>query len=609
MAFWEDNAEAGEYDYDFTEYVTTTKNPEWYFSAGVIAFCLLLNATLPLWLAIGKWWDQSSWQAQLNERRQRKREEKRKKLQGKGTRRFIASTSKKDDKSKTTTKGAVVGCAGGDTAHGTGDGEDRPEPRITTQTEIFDLGSLAKLDIDDDDENEHGDYFGNRTVGRQYLNQYNGPVDLDEYDETRSIMSSTSSVSNVASSVANNILDARPRRIKGSRGGPTEAYKRRGEKKKNRDIKMAGELIAAQHEDEECHPISDGTSSGKDDVRGVTTTMKDNLDNISAKCDIMSPLSGDAITPLDTVSNHGGDDDKSSVMTGDKHSAVPTVLRYKYRVGRRRKSCCTKLLEVADWDTDSRRLCSLAFIYAGQGLVSEFFSILKIALMSHYMGIREVNAKIITNTLYSFTGILVNGFTDALGLLVPQAHGADNPLMVGRYLQLVIVIYNVMQIPAAIIWGLYTYDAIIWFGYDEETAEIGQMYSYTVIIYMAVEAVEDCLWEWLEVVGHAKYAAIYSITAKFVEKGAFIALLAFGVTDLFTVGLAASAVGTVVVIVNITIIISMGWLDPYWTGYGHIAGAESLQLFLVRQSLTVLTLTSASFLPFELQTRPDKWFQ
>ena len=95
----------------------------------------------------------------------------------------------------------------------------------------------------------------------------------------------------------------------------------------------------------------------------------------------------------------------------------------------------------------------------------------------HYMGIREVNARIITKTLYSFTGILVHGFTDALGLLVPQAHGADNPLMVGRYLQLVIVIYNIMQIPAAIIWGFWTYDAIIWFGYDEETAEIGQYYG------------------------------------------------------------------------------------------------------------------------------------
>lgn len=169
------------------------------------------------------------------------------------------------------------------------------------------------------------------------------------------------------------------------------------------------------------------------------------------------------------------------------------------------------------------------------------------------------------------------GFEEALGLLVPQAHGADNNIMVGRYLQLVIVIYNIMQIPAGIIWGLWTYDAIIWFGYDDKTAEIGQQYAYTVIIYMVVEAIDECLWTWLEVVGHARYATIYSISAHFVETGAFVALLAFGVTDLFLIGLADAAVGVVVVVVNIVLIVSMGWLNEYWVGLVQTNGFKDQQ--------------------------------
>jgi len=588
MAFWQDNAEAGEYDYDFTDYEAATVDPGWYFSAGVIGLCLLINATLPIWLAIGKWWDQSKYQKQLNERRQRQRQKKKDKLNGKGKRRFVDSISHNNNK-PTTNISNTKDEEKGDGGLKNTDGHAQAEHRVTEATQMIDLGSISQLDLHD--------YLADYDVGSTSINRNTNinDDDDDDDDEKRSVVSTASRASRV-SKAASDILDSRPRPAKGTARSVNNAYKNRGEKKQKRDIKMAGELIAAQREDSECHPILEGSSSSQSDRK-----KGDDAEELHGNDggDVLSPLGNDAVTPLDTVSNYGGkvddddrerlaaagieviavdlDDEKCSVMTGDKGSAVPTMLRYKYRIGRRRKACGTKLLEVADWDADSRRLCSLAFIYAGQGMVSEFFSILKVALMGHYMGIREVNARIITKTLYSFTGILVHGFTDALGLLVPQAHGADNPLMVGRYLQLVIVIYNIMQIPAAIIWGFWTYDAIIWFGYDEETAEIGQMYAYTQIIYMAVEAVEDCLYEWLEVVGHAKYAAIYSISAKFVEKGAFVALLAFGVTDLFTIGLASASVGTVVVLVNLTIIISMGWLDPYWTGLVQTNGFNDRQ--------------------------------
>lgn len=585
MAFWEDNSEAGEYDYDFSEYESTTVDPGWYFSAGVIGLCLAINATLPIWLAVGKWWDRSSWQKQLNGRRQRQREVKRDKLKGKGKRRFIDSaTSKEQALTAKSTNDIDNNEDGGKDGISSNSRHAQVEPLSTEAKQVLDLGSVTRFDLDD--------YATNNNP------EHDAKGDNDNDDEMRSVVSSTSRTSRV-SKAASSILDARPRTAKGTARSGIQGYKNRATKKQNRDIKMAGELIAAQHEDSECHPIFEGSSpSSSRKVCG-----EDDEDDLvhhgdGVEAEFLSPLSNDAITPLDTVSNHGGgdecyererlamaacdggfgdDDDKSSVMTGDKHSTVPTVLRSKYRIGRRRKNCTTKVLEVADWDADSRRLCSLAFIYAGQGMVSEFFSILKVALIAHFMGTREVNARIITKTLFSFTGILISGFTEALGILVPQAHGADNPLMVGRYLQLVIVIYNIMQIPAAAIWALYTYDAIIWFGYDEETAEIGQMYAYTQIIYMAVEAVEDCLYEWLEVVGHAKYAAIYSITSKFVEKGAFVALLAFGVTDLFTIGLAGASVGIVVVLVNLTIIISMGWLDPYWVGLIQTNGFNDRQ--------------------------------
>ena len=481
MAFWQDNAEAGEYDYDFTNYEATTVNPGWYFSAGVIGLCLLINATLPIWLAIGKWWDQSNYQKQLNGWRQRQRQRKKDKLKGRGKRRFVDSIS--HNKTSATDKSDANDEEKGDGGLKNSDGHPRAEQRVTEATQMIDLGSISQLDLDD--------YPADCDVGST-SNGRNTDIKKDE-DENRSVVSTASRASR-ASKAASAILDSRPRNGKGTARSGIQAYKNRGEKKQNRDIKMAGELIAAQHEDSECHPIMEGSSSSQSGSR-----KGDDVDELHGNDggDVLPPLGNDAVTPLDTVSNCGGnaddrerlaaagiedvgedvDDEKCSVMTGDKGNAVPTILRYKYRIGRRRKSCCTKLLEVADWDADSRRLCSLAFIYAGQGMVSEFFSILKVALMGHYMGIREVNARIITKTLYSFTGILVHGFTDALGLLVPQAHGADNPLMVGRYLQLVIVIYNIMQIPAAIIWGFWTYDAIIWFGYDEETAEIGQYYG------------------------------------------------------------------------------------------------------------------------------------
>jgi Na+-driven multidrug efflux pump len=91
-------------------------------------------------------------------------------------------------------------------------------------------------------------------------------------------------------------------------------------------------------------------------------------------------------------------------------------------------------------------------------------------------------------------------------VLVPHADGAGNDLLVGKYLQLAFVFYAAMTIPGVIIWVTRTEDALRWFGFDDETAFIGQEYAYTYLFYLFVDGILRGFAEFLNTLDHELFA-------------------------------------------------------------------------------------------------------
>jgi Na+-driven multidrug efflux pump len=173
-----------------------------------------------------------------------------------------------------------------------------------------------------------------------------------------------------------------------------------------------------------------------------------------------------------------------------------------------------------------------------------------------------------------------------IGVLVPQADGAGNDVLVGRYLQLGVVFYTFFTIPGVIIWSLLTKDAILWFKFEEETAVIGQEYAYTVLVYLFVEGMLECMQEFLNTLDHENYSTVFTIIAGAVETIAIVIVAKNGVKDLVVIGLVQVAVGVLAALTNLAIMIYKGWLDDYWEGIFRSNGLKvRFELYIGRRKI------------------------
>jgi Na+-driven multidrug efflux pump len=276
-------------------------------------------------------------------------------------------------------------------------------------------------------------------------------------------------------------------------------------------------------------PISDG-----DDIHS--------LDNKS----IVSILGHDAVSAGDAIDAA----DFPQVMEGEDTTI----------------SLWNQFLDIVDWDDESKRLTALTIPYTIQGCTRGLFQMVNIAVIGNHVGVMEANAFVVVAILLEFSGTLTYGFGEAIGTLVPQAGGTGNLTLAGRYLQLSLILYSVMTIPAIIIWVIWTEDAVLWFGFDKETAKISQEYAYPFLVLMFLGGFDHGIHEFLSAMGHEKYSTIFQILYYAVECLGVIIAVSSGVKDLMMIGIVQAFLGVVMSVVNVGWVLYFGWMDVYWEG-------------------------------------------
>ena len=157
-------------------------------------------------------------------------------------------------------------------------------------------------------------------------------------------------------------------------------------------------------------------------------------------------------------------------------------------------------------------------------------------------------------------------FLEAIGVLAPHADGSGNDLLVGRYLQIGIVFGILFQIPGFILWSVYMYDTIIWFGFDEQTAIIAQNYAYSILLYLMAETINECILAFFDVIDHEKYVTIFSMIRACVSSGVLVAMASFGVSNMVAIGLARTLVEITLLFANIIFVVNQGWFDDFSVG-------------------------------------------
>lgn len=154
--------------------------------------------------------------------------------------------------------------------------------------------------------------------------------------------------------------------------------------------------------------------------------------------------------------------------------------------------------------------------------------------------------------------------------------------MVGRYLQLSIIMYTVFAIPSIVIWALYTENAVLWLGFDQETAALAQRFVYPWLGMYTFEGLESCLYGFLDTTGHEKFSTGIQLLYEFLDTGlvAFM-ILVVGTKDLVFIAIMQAFLGLLMTLACLAYTVYRGWLEEYW---GGLFESFSLKVCLRNQS-------------------------
>ena len=230
------------------------------------------------------------------------------------------------------------------------------------------------------------------------------------------------------------------------------------------------------------------------------------------------------------------------------------------------QSLWNQFLDIVYWDDESKRLLALTIPYTIQGCTQGLFQMVNVAIIGNHVGVMQANAFVVVAILLEFSGTLTYGFGEAIGVLVPQAGGAGNLMLAGRYLQLSQILYSVTTIPTIIVWTIWTEDAVLWFGFDKETATISQEYAYPFLVQLFLKGFNHGIHGFLSAMGHERYSTVAQIVYYGLECLGVVVAISSGVKDLQVIGIVQTFLGLVMSVLNIIYVLYQGWMDQYWEG-------------------------------------------
>ena len=258
-----------------------------------------------------------------------------------------------------------------------------------------------------------------------------------------------------------------------------------------------------------------------------------------------------------------------SILDDESHSSVNIIQAFQIGIEEEEDpdvSIWNQFLDIVYWDDESKRLLALTIPYTIKGCTQGLFQIVNVSIIGNYVGVMEANAFVVVAILLELSGTLTFGFGEAIGTLVPQAGGAGNLMLAGRYLQLSQILYSVTTIPTIIVWTIWTEDVVLWLGFDKATATISQEYAYPFLVQLFLGGLNHGIHGFLSAMGHERYSAVAQIVYYGVECLGVIIAITSGVKSLQVIGIVQACLGIVMSLLNVSCILYQGWMDQYWEG-------------------------------------------
>jgi len=255
------------------------------------------------------------------------------------------------------------------------------------------------------------------------------------------------------------------------------------------------------------------------------------------------------------------------------------------------KAYFDRIIALSEWDFEMRRIMRLTLPFATQALFTAVLDVLTVSIISHFVGTKEVSAYVVVKMLISLSNEFVGGFWNALSPLCSQAVGTKQNKLCGEYLQMAMILYTVFSVPFMLFWWFKIEDCVLWFGFDNETASIGQEFGRVLIFSQLVAGIAEVLHGLLDVIGLENYSTIISISEDILNFLLVLLACLFTAPELYQIGLIHFGMGVFFLTLNVWIIHYKGWFSPYLEGLtGSFSLTNYKAVWLMTQTAFTLSI-------------------
>ena len=224
------------------------------------------------------------------------------------------------------------------------------------------------------------------------------------------------------------------------------------------------------------------------------------------------------------------------------------------------------LLDLVVCDFESKRLLKLAIPFATQAFSTGILDMITVAVIGKVLGTKEVSAFVVVRTLVDITSSFFGGFHESIATLCSQALGRHNHKLVGQYVQLSMLLYVICYIPFIILWWIYMPAIMLWLGFDQDTADIGQEYSRVYLFLELLDGVDESIHGLLDVIDLESYSTLIGVSHEFVTFLDILLVTLFAKPSLLVVGYIELFVSIIFIAINVGTIMWRGWFHPYREG-------------------------------------------
>jgi len=233
------------------------------------------------------------------------------------------------------------------------------------------------------------------------------------------------------------------------------------------------------------------------------------------------------------------------------------------------------------FDRESKAILKLAVPFTVEAIIEGISEAMIAAFISKYLGYRVFTAYAMVEVFLSLTCVFSDAVDEASEILIAQALGFGNCFLAGQYVQLSLFLWLIVEVPLYIILFLVVENVILSLGLSAEIAAMAKAYVPVAVLANIIDGVVSSADGLLECNGKAsKIVAISSIFSIAMVVAVGLAVIKYN-TGLIGVAWISVIFSAAYGVVMASLIILMGWLDPYAKGLFRVLSLKNWSLVKV----------------------------